>query len=451
MKVFSSGRINIIGEHVDYVYGLSIPASINIGNFIKIEKLDNKKGLLINSKSYNRNLFLSYDEIYSTKKDDLKNLWYGYIIAPFLLLYDKGIIINEPLNLEIDTTLPMAAGLSSSASILCGIFYAITKYFNFPFDKFQIAKFAKETENKYIGAPCGFLDQLAICFGKKDRLTVLDYKALEERDKNKRYKNLLFGNKFLFRLKLKKDFDIYIINSNVKHSIAGEGYKTRIEEKNQLESILKDYGFDIRAFVEFYLKRLGGLKKIEKINQILFKYYDLDKKYSFANKNEYEKIIKESFDLIFTNGLKDSKFKKIIKEFESKNINLLKRTFHFISEIGRTKFFIKYLKNNNFEKAFELLWFSHVSLFLFYEVSVDEIEFIINHLNRERIINNSNIIKGARIMGGGFGGSVILIAEKNSEDVVENVLNNLNKSYYLKFMKNIDFYKVKIDDGLKLI
>jgi len=64
---------------------LSIPASINIGNFIKIEKLDNKKGLLINSKSYNRNLFLSYDEIYSTKKDDLKNLWYGYIIAPFLL------------------------------------------------------------------------------------------------------------------------------------------------------------------------------------------------------------------------------------------------------------------------------------------------------------------------------------------------------------------------------
>ncbi|MCX8058185.1 MAG: hypothetical protein N3A58_02075 [Spirochaetes bacterium] len=461
--VYSAGRINIIGEHVDYVNGLSIPASINLGNYINISKYENiqVRGIFIYSKLYNKELFISYDEIYDFNKDDLKKIWYGYIIAPFLLLKDKGVIINEPIKIIIDTTLPLSAGLSSSASILCGMIYSLTKYFNLPFNRFDVALLAKETENKYIGAPCGFLDQLSICYGEKDKLLFLDYEKINKILSDKRKTN------FVCYLNLKGNYEFFIINSNVKHSISGEGYTTRIKEKDIIQEALKKYNLNVRSFAEIYLKYFNGFEKIKKINEIILcnldKYfasiYDNKDNNNIKSKYEFikEKFIDDIIEYFYSNkDLNKSffifKWNKIVLNIideikNNKNYDyniILKRLFHFVTEIGRTKLFKYFVKRKEYEEAFKLLWVTHISLALFYEVSVEEIEYIMMELYKNRYF-----IKGARLMGGGFGGSIIFVCEKGNENLVENTIYNKNEKYKRLFNKEISFNKVIIKKGLE--
>lgn len=466
ITTFSSGRINIIGEHIDYVSGFSIPASINLGNLIKIKKLksieDFKKiGVKIYSNLYDKNIFLTYEEIFNINKNELKNLWYGYIVAPIIMLKDKGIIINESIELSIETTLPSSAGLSSSASILCGIIYSLTKYFKLPFQKKDIAFLAKETENKYIGAPCGFLDQLSICFGEKNKLLFIDYEKIDP------IKN--FKSNFIKYIKLEKDFDIYVINSNVKHSIAGSGYSTRVKEKEIIQDILSKYNLNIRKFSIYYLKYFDGYDKLRKINKEFEHFFDIffiktfEKKYDLNNFSEkINNFILSILKIAFPDKDEQSKktfFDKIIRKkriliykivddiksynsYDSKT--LLKRLFHFVTEILRTLYFKDLIRKKKYNEAFSLLWLTHLSLSLFYEVSVEEIEFILEKLYKSK----SDKIKGARIMGGGFGGSVIVVCEKNSESFINNLLLDVNKEYENKFKKVLSFNKIEIDKGL---
>jgi len=127
---------------------------------------------------------------------------------------------------------------------------------------------------------------------------------------------------------------------------------------------------------------------------------------------------------------------------KSKSPTLYKRAKHFVDEQIRVKQMLINLQNQNFEEAGSLLYQCHQSLKNLYQVSCTEIDFIVNHLK------SNPIVCGARMMGGGFGGSVICLIKKGGKS---EILEKLGPIYSKQFNKKLNGYLVQPADGLKAI
>ena len=179
----------------------------------------------------------------------------------------------------------------------------------------------------------------------------------------------------------KSNIEIILINSNVKHELAESAYN------NRLKTCFK----------------LSKLMKLESLREAT--YFDLE---SIKNKITIDEYQKGEF---------------VINE----NIRVLKA--------------VEEIKNKNFKNLGKLLFESHQGLQYQYNVSCDEIDYLVS-LTKE----HSEIL-GSRIMGGGFGGCTINLVQKNSL----NIINSIAKKYEKKFNLKPDIIKVKITNGVRLI
>ena len=100
------------------------------------------------------------------------------------------------------------------------------------------------------------------------------------------------------------------------------------------------------------------------------------------------------------------------------------------------------IKNNNLQALGKLLYETHEGLSKHYQVSCDELDFLVQ-LAKE----DTNIL-GARMMGGGFGGCTINLIHKNA---INDFIHKVSKSYYSKFKINPSVYQVKIGSGARRI
>jgi len=115
-----------------------------------------------------------------------------------------------------------------------------------------------------------------------------------------------------------------------------------------------------------------------------------------------------------------------------------RRAKHVLDENARVLKTIESLKNDNIEVIGEILFESHESLKNLYEVSCEEIDYIIDYL-RNRVL-------GARIVGGGFGGSVLVLSE---EGEFENIIKNLKEEYFNEFSVELEYFKVNSSNGVE--
>lgn len=373
ISIRSPGRINFIGEHVDYIETYSCPATINLHNDITLLKTSGK-AIRIYSDRFGDSKEISYDSIYNNQTDFSK-IWYGYFIGILKSLNDKGIKINEGFEVKVVSNLLDGAGLSSSASIETGFLFGLNEIFNLCFNKTDLAKIAKYSENTYMKAPCGIMDQYTVINGKKNSFLFLNYFDLTHKECN-----------------LPQDIKYFIIDTKIKHSIAADGYKSRINEKEQITRIISEkFNLSIREAV---------LKSIDD--------YEL-----------YSKIILELGDSI-----------------------LNKRFNHFVSETDRTIKFYTQLKQGDFNSAFALLNQSHISLSNLYEVSLPLIDDLV--LNIQKLPQ----VIGCRMIGGGFGGSCLAVTEKDfDEEKLRYIVDSINKNY----SSNINFFEIKIEDGIYIL
>lgn len=428
VKVFSSGRINFIGEHIDYIGGVSIPAAINLYTEIKITLLnqikhkdkkideDNFK-IIVNSFYFEQVVKV---EPYSFKikvisnNDNKNNLsWINYIIGVLKFLENIGIGINFPHRIDINGNLPVSVGLSSSASLIIGLISAYNKLLNLKLSNNNLIEYARIIENRYLNSPCGYLDQYAIVYGKKDNFIYIDF-----RDFTTEY------------LKLKNNFIFYVLDSGIKHSIAGEGYGNRIKEKQEIEKIIKiKTGFSIRDYIDHLIESYKLINEYNNNEDAIYK----------NSKNNCLKNNKNNY-------LKD-KFKNLEKVIEKENVIkdkiLQKRFLHFLSEILRVYLFKNYIKIEQYIKAFNLINESHYSLSKFYEVSPEEIEFLVSDLRKKE-----DIFWGTRIIGGGFGGSILTVVEKSKKEEADIIINKLKKKYKKNFNIDLKYFKTSLEDGL---
>ena len=117
-----------------------------------------------------------------------------------------------------------------------------------------------------------------------------------------------------------------------------------------------------------------------------------------------------------------------------------RRAKHAVAENQRTITAVEALNNNDIKKFGELMNASHVSLRDDYEVSCEEVDFLV-----ETEWSVPGVI-GARITGGGFGGCTVAIVEN---DAVENFKAVVGKAYKEKFDLDAEFYVVDIGDGAR--
>lgn len=165
---FAPGRINLIGEHIDYNGGLVMPATISLGIYgLKRERSDSIVRLV--SKDEANEAIIDLNRNIEYKKSDG---WANYPKGVIKKLIEKGFNLRGADILYV-STLPIGAGLSSSAAIEVLTAYMML-YGTNSIDRVEIAILCKDAENNFVGVNCGIMDQFSVSLGKKDHAILLN-------------------------------------------------------------------------------------------------------------------------------------------------------------------------------------------------------------------------------------------------------------------------------------
>jgi len=227
---FTPGRVNLIGEHIDYNGGLVMPCAISLGTWVAIAP--NNDGQF-RFKSLNFDI----ETVVTSNTINEKNgsTWTNYPIGVINEFIKDGKDING-LDFLFYGNIPIGSGLSSSASIEIATAYALNTYYNLGYDKLALVKIAKRVENDFIGLNSGIMDQFAVTFGEKDKAIVLDCETLK-------YKmvDVDLGN-----------YVLAIINTNKPRELADSKYNERVAEcqialKQLNEEITLNYLCELNA------------------------------------------------------------------------------------------------------------------------------------------------------------------------------------------------------------
>lgn len=214
---FCPGRVNLIGEHIDYNGGKVMPCAISLGTYLAISK--NKDKLLrFHSLNFPETIELHLQESYSKTG----KTWFNYPLGVISELLQEGNMISG-LDMLFNGNLPIGAGLSSSASIEVLTAFALNQMFGMKISNKDIALMGKKVENEFIGVNSGIMDQFAVVIGKKDRAILLDCDKLE-------YEYLPFET---------GEYVLVIINSNKQRKLADSKYNDRFAECGKVLKALK--------------------------------------------------------------------------------------------------------------------------------------------------------------------------------------------------------------------
>lgn len=173
---FSPGRVNLIGEHIDYNGGFVFPLALSIGNYGGFSFRDDNQIHLYSDSFPDKGVFIcNLSHLEYQKTDD----WANYVKGVIYYLRLKGHSISRGFNISIFSTLPSGAGLSSSASIEALIAVMMNDMFHLQIDRTTLSTLTQEVENKYVHVNCGIMDQFVILNGEDDSAIMLNTSTLK--------------------------------------------------------------------------------------------------------------------------------------------------------------------------------------------------------------------------------------------------------------------------------
>lgn len=220
LETTAAGRINIIGEHVDYCGGRVFPASLNL-KCTTLARPNGSKFINIYADSLNIKVSLDIDNL-----ADYKNLkWGNYQAGVAFVLKESGYNLVG-CDILYSCSVPYGSGLSSSAAIEVATAVTLNEIAGNEYNLVEMAKLCQKAENTYCGVNCGIMDQFASAMGKKDSALLLNCKTLE-------YEYV--------PLKL-KNYAMVVANCNKPHALVESKYNERREEVEiALEKLKKVY------------------------------------------------------------------------------------------------------------------------------------------------------------------------------------------------------------------
>ena len=172
---FSPGRVNLIGEHIDYNGGFVFPFAISLGNFGTFSfREDDEIHLFSDSFTESCVFKTNLRTLEYNKADD----WANYVKGVILYLQKETNKVGCGFNITISSTLPSGAGLSSSASIEALIAVMMNDMFDLKRDRTSLSVLTQKVENNYIHVNCGIMDQFVILNGEDQSAIMLNTSTL---------------------------------------------------------------------------------------------------------------------------------------------------------------------------------------------------------------------------------------------------------------------------------
>ncbi|RZL49133.1 MAG: galactokinase [Pedobacter sp.] len=170
---FAPGRVNLIGEHIDYNGGLVMPCAITAGTWLLLAP-NNDNVLRFSSINFQEEAEVPVQQAYTKTGTE----WFNYPLGVFHELQQMD-FISGGLDLLYFGNIPIGSGLSSSASIEILTAYALNDYYHLGHDKLELVKLSKRVENIFIGLNSGIMDQFSVAFGEADKAIVLNCDTLK--------------------------------------------------------------------------------------------------------------------------------------------------------------------------------------------------------------------------------------------------------------------------------
>ena len=352
------GRVNLIGEHIDYSEGFVLPFAIDAVTKCAIAKRDDGKIRIISAQKKNEIIESNLEAIAAKQGSTWSRYIYGVIWA---------MEIETGLDIYIDGKVPLGAGLSSSAALECSLATALNHLFHLEKTLPELARLTQRAENDYVGVPCGIMDQSISLMARAGYGLLLDCQDLSTR-----HIKIDFASKSLRLL---------IIDTQAHHALTDGGYAKRRESCEEVAKI-----FSIPSLRQLSMESLLAHKA--KLSELQFK-----------------------------------------------------RARHGVSEMLRVLDAVKALEAEDFEALGQLLNQSHNSLRDDYEVSCPELDLAV-----DTALSSGAL--GARMVGGGFGGSAIALIKESDAGTISSTIE---RAFAKNGFKAPRFFDSLPSDGAKVI
>jgi galactokinase len=175
------GRVNILGEHVDYNDGFVLPAAIDKATYIAFDPADPKTNTttIVAADFAEETVFTHASIITKTSADGVPLPEWAMYPAGTAWALSEANLATPAMNAVFASDVPHGSGLSSSASIemAFAVVWSALGGWNLP--PMQRALLGQKAENKYVGVNCGIMDQFASACGVKNKLLLLDCRSLD--------------------------------------------------------------------------------------------------------------------------------------------------------------------------------------------------------------------------------------------------------------------------------
>ena len=228
---FSPGRVNLIGEHIDYNGGYVFPCALDFGTYAAVAKREDKKFRMY-SLNFERVGIVEFE--LDLLENNRNHNWVNYPKGVLKMLIDAGHKIETGLDILFFGNIPNGAGLSSSASLEVLMGTILRDEFNLEIDMVEIVKLSQKAENQFIGVNCGIMDQFAVGMGKKDNAILLNCDTLEYK-----YAPLVL-----------EGASIVISNTNKQRGLADSKYNERRISCESAVADLQAAGVEIKYLCE---------------------------------------------------------------------------------------------------------------------------------------------------------------------------------------------------------
>jgi galactokinase len=354
--VQAPGRLELLGNHTDYNQGLVLALAIDKYIWMAVAPRTDGRVELVSTAFREKESFTL-----SNMEKNPAAPWADYVKGVLTEFRKRGIVVRG-FNAAIHSSIPLGAGMSSSAALEIATALAVRRLSPFAFkpsgtsfvpkldergqappltnsDRLELAKIGQAAENQFVGAQTGLLDQMSCLYGKAFHAIEIDFQSLA-----------------VEVVPMIGEISIVVCNSGIKHALAGGEYNT------------------LRQLCESAASKLG-VKSLRRIDPTMLR----------ANRERLTE-----------------------REYEC--------AAHITGEVQRVIFGVRALREDDFEQFGQYMFQSHESSRDLFRNSTPELDLLV------QLARAHPACYGARLTGGGFGGATInLVRRAQAQEFIRTV------------------------------
>ena len=221
MRAFAPGRVNLIGDHTDYTDGWALPMAVEWGTTVEVERTGTRVELTSSEDEAPAVIDLDVADPRTVEPS-----WARYVAGVVAVLRPEVGAVGT-----VSSTLPVGAGLSSSAALEVAVALAL----GFEGTPLELALACQEAEHQASGVPSGVMDQLASVMGEEGHALLMDFSSLK-----------------VVPVPMPAGVDVIVVHSGEARALAGSAYADR---RAQCEAAAEIIG-PLRDATEFHIARL---------------------------------------------------------------------------------------------------------------------------------------------------------------------------------------------------